>query len=212
MWTAPPVWLNGVDDVPDELQRVHSSMNELRHMQHLHLNHDTDTCGVPRIDAISGDVKRTLVNCYKLIACIERQCTAQSMRNVDARLLRNIVTSLLMSAQQATDQMRIMQTIYLEKVRARDDAMQHTYETARSSRIGTNKWFAKRDYQLPPVAAHKRTCGELRQAQLLQRMTINELLMVKQREQDVMHIAHDTSQLNTLFKGACAQHVVKNHE
>jgi hypothetical protein len=217
---APPEWVSIVDEVHYELSRVRTRMRELKDLQQQHLNRpsfsDENTCSESeqRIETATNELTRMLSHCHKLIQHIEQHGAAA--RRDGARVLRNTVTSLLMSVQTATEDLRTAQTAYLKNVRARDDSVQR-YFTHFDSAPPASDVFASSSYKAPAAEASNEwpqetsggagSGGEISMAQL-QAIEMNEDL-VKQREKDVLHITQSIVELNTLFKGVCVR--VREH-
>ncbi|KFP20012.1 Syntaxin-16, partial [Egretta garzetta] len=127
----PPKWVDGADEIQYDIARVKQKMKELASLHDKHLNRPTldDSSEEERaIEITTQEITQLFHRCQRAVQVLQsrsRSCTEQ-----EARVLRNVVSSLAQSLQDLSTNFRHAQSDYLKRMKNREERSKHFFDTS----------------------------------------------------------------------------------
>ncbi|KFU90394.1 Syntaxin-16, partial [Chaetura pelagica] len=127
----PPKWVDGADEIQYDIVRVKQKMKELASLHDKHLNRPTldDSSEEERaIEITTQEITQLFHRCQRAVQVLQsrsRSCTEQ-----EARVLRNVVSSLAQSLQDLSTNFRHAQSDYLKRMKNREERSKHFFDTS----------------------------------------------------------------------------------
>uniref|UniRef100_A0A6G1RDL1 Syntaxin-16 n=1 Tax=Hypotaenidia okinawae TaxID=2861861 RepID=A0A6G1RDL1_9GRUI len=181
----PPKWVDGADEIQYDITRVKQKMKELASLHDKHLNRPTldDSSEEERaIEITTQEITQLFHRCQRAVQVLQsrsRSCTEQ-----EARVLRNVVSSLAQSLQDLSTNFRHAQSDYLKRMKNREERSKHFFDTSVPLMDdGEDDTLYDRGFTDDQLA-------------LVEQNT----LMVEEREREIRQIVQSISDLNEIFR------------
>ncbi|KAM7090540.1 syntaxin-16 isoform X2 [Mycteria americana] len=181
----PPKWVDGADEIQYDIARVKQKMKELASLHDKHLNRPTldDSSEEERaIEITTQEITQLFHRCQRAVQVLQsrsRSCTEQ-----EARVLRNVVSSLAQSLQDLSTNFRHAQSDYLKRMKNREERSKHFFDTSVPLMDdGEDDTLYDRGFTNDQLA-------------LVEQNT----LMVEEREREIRQIVQSISDLNEIFR------------
>ncbi|XP_068064087.1 syntaxin-16 isoform X4 [Anomalospiza imberbis] len=181
----PPKWVDGADEIQYDIARVKQKMKELASLHDKHLNRPTldDSSEEERaIEITTQEITQLFHRCQRAVQVLQsrsRTCTEQ-----EARVLRNVVSSLAQSLQDLSTNFRHAQSDYLKRMKNREERSKHFFDTSVPLMDdGEDDTLYDRGFTDDQLA-------------LVEQNT----LMVEEREREIRQIVQSISDLNEIFR------------
>ncbi|KFO84376.1 Syntaxin-16, partial [Buceros rhinoceros silvestris] len=127
----PPKWVDGADEIQYDITRIKQKMKELASLHDKHLNRptlDDSSEEEQAIEITTQEITQLFHRCQRAVQVLQsrsRSCTEQ-----EARVLRNVVSSLAHSLQDLSTNFRHAQSDYLKRMKNREERSKHFFDTA----------------------------------------------------------------------------------
>ncbi|NXW05764.1 STX16 protein, partial [Fregetta grallaria] len=181
----PPKWVDGADEIQYDIARVKQKMKELASLHDKHLNRPTldDSSEEERaIEITTQEITQLFHRCQRAVQVLQsrsRSCTEQ-----EARVLRNVVSSLAQSLQDLSTNFRHAQSDYLKRMKNREERSKHFFDTSVPLMDdGEDDTLYDRGFTDDQLA-----------------LVEHNTLMVEEREREIRQIVQSISDLNEIFR------------
>ncbi|XP_061188465.1 syntaxin-16-like isoform X1 [Saccostrea echinata] len=191
----PPEWVDGVEEVQFEMSRIKQKMKELATLHDRHLNRPTLDDSIQEehtIEIMTGEITQMFTRCQRLVL----QISSRSVHGTEQekRLSSNIVSSLVRSLQEMSTNFRKSQSIYLKKIKSREERSREFFDTSigpDSALMQESDLFSEHyDKELDTVGFSK--------AQM--QMVEDNTIAVRHREKEITQIVKSIQDLNDIFR------------
>jgi len=192
----PPEWTDSLEEAQYILSKIQTRLKELTSLQSKHLTKPTfdDSLGEEKqIDELTQEITKMFSSCHNCIKRIQHS-SSSSRGQTDSNVAKNVVTSLVTTLQNLSNNFRSDQNTYLNKIKSREERSQQYFGEASS------------DWNFDDWGSSGREVGEensqkvkvANQQQLL--MLEENTTFVEQREKEIQNVVRSIFELNTIFK------------
>ncbi|KAK5133215.1 hypothetical protein LTR08_008050 [Meristemomyces frigidus] len=212
----PPRWLDMQDDIAAALAQISTHMTQLEHLHAKHVLPGFDDESVKareerEIERLTQDITRAFTTCSARIrridALVREQQTQQggALSPADAKMARNLQTSLAARVSAVSTAFRKTQSAYLKKLRALGSGLPLDSSSSSSPRPGASP-AAQNPYTDPALQAseHDRSSAQStlrQQTQTQVRRRAGALdAAIDQREREIEAIAQGVIDLANMFQ------------
>ncbi|GFU30690.1 syntaxin-16 [Nephila pilipes] len=189
----PPVWVEGIEDVQYEMNRIRNKLKELKALHEKNVTRpslDDSVHEEKEIENISQEITRMFHHCQKIIHQIRERSRGTTAQ--DFQVSQNVVSSLVSSLQELSSKFHQAQSEHLRQLRSREEKSQQFFNTTYISRNNENSVFDS--LQDDSFTQSFLSAGDQ------QLMVESNTLMVEQREREIKQIVKSIAELNDIFK------------
>lgn len=184
----PPEWIDGVEEVQYEITKIKTKMKDMSALHDKHSNRPTLDDSINEeleIEIQTQEITQMFTKCQRLLQQVNSKSRIGTIR--EQELLKNISSSLARTLQDLSSNFRMSQTIYLNKLKSREERARHYFDT---NMIDSN-------FEVDEEAELLFDKGFT--SVQLQLVESNEA-MIQKREDEIKKIAISLQDLNVIFK------------
>lgn len=189
----PPVWVEGIEDVQYEMNRIRNKLKELKALHEKNVTRpslDDSVHEEKEIENVSQEITRMFHHCQKIIHQIRER--SRGTTSQDYQVSQNVVSSLVSSLQELSTKFHSAQSEHLRQLRSREEKSQQFFNTTYISRNNENSVFDS--LQDDSFTQSFLSSGDQ------QLMVESNTSMVEQREREIKQIVKSIAELNDIFK------------
>ncbi|CAL1265708.1 unnamed protein product [Larinioides sclopetarius] len=189
----PPVWVEGIEDVQYEMNRIRNKLKELKALHEKNVTRpslDDSVHEEKEIENVSQEITRMFHHCQKIIHQIRER--SHGTTSQEYQVSQNVVSSLVSSLQELSSKFHSAQSEHLRQLRSREEKSQQFFNTTYVSKTNDNSMFDS--LQDDTFTQSFLSAGDQ------QLMIESNTSMVEQREREIKQIVKSIAELNDIFK------------
>ncbi|KAG8183574.1 hypothetical protein JTE90_025133 [Oedothorax gibbosus] len=190
----PPVWVEGIEDVQYEMNRIKNKLKELKALHEKNVTRpslDDSVQEEKEIENVAQEITRMFHHCQKIIHQIRER--SRGTTSQEFQVSRNVLSSLVSSLQELSSRFHSAQSEHLKQLRSREEKSQQFFNSTYLSQSSDTSVFD--NFQDDGYTQSFLNTGESRQL-----MVESNNVMVEQREREIKQVVKSIAELNDIFK------------